>query len=81
MRTADAAAELLAAGVARVIVGTAAVERPALVEELCREHPGRIAVGIDARGAEVAVRGWIDGSGAELLARGAVASRASGSRR
>jgi phosphoribosylformimino-5-aminoimidazole carboxamide ribotide isomerase len=34
---------------------------------LCREYPGRVAVGIDARGAEVAVRGWIDGAGTDLL--------------
>jgi phosphoribosylformimino-5-aminoimidazole carboxamide ribotide isomerase len=67
VRTADAAAALLDAGVARVVVGTAAVERPALVEELCREHPGRVAVGIDARGNEVAVRGWVEGSGADLV--------------
>jgi phosphoribosylformimino-5-aminoimidazole carboxamide ribotide isomerase len=67
VRTADAAATLLEAGVARVVVGTAAVERPALVEELCREHPGRVAVGVDARGNEVAVRGWLEGSGADLV--------------
>jgi phosphoribosylformimino-5-aminoimidazole carboxamide ribotide isomerase len=66
VRDADAARELLDAGVARVVIGTAAVERPALVEELCREHPGRIAVGLDARGDEVAVKGWVEGSGADL---------------
>jgi phosphoribosylformimino-5-aminoimidazole carboxamide ribotide isomerase len=67
VRTADAAAELLDVGVARVVLGTAAVEQPALVEELCREYPGRIAVGIDARGTEVAVRGWAEGTGADLV--------------
>jgi phosphoribosylformimino-5-aminoimidazole carboxamide ribotide isomerase len=67
VRTADAAAELLDVGVARVVVGTAAVERPALVEELCREYPGRVALGVDARGTEVAVRGWVDGAGTDLL--------------
>ena len=49
------------------MVGTAAIERPALVEELCHEYPGRIAVGLDARGSEVAIRGWVDGSGADLV--------------
>lgn len=67
VRTAEAARELLDVGVARVVLGTAAVERPALVEDLCVEHPGRIAVGLDARGAEVAVRGWVEGSGADLV--------------
>jgi phosphoribosylformimino-5-aminoimidazole carboxamide ribotide isomerase len=67
VRSADAAQELLDAGVERVVVGTAAVERPALVEELCQLYPGRVAVGLDARGNEVAIRGWIDGSGADLV--------------
>lgn len=67
VRTADAARELLDAGVSRVVIGTAAVERPALVEELCTEYPGAIAVGLDARGTEVAIRGWVEGSGADLV--------------
>jgi len=67
VRTADAAFELLDAGVERVVIGTAAVERPALVEDLCEEYPGRVAVGLDARGNEVAVRGWLEGSGADLV--------------
>jgi len=67
VRTAEAALELLDAGVERVVVGTAAVERPALVEELCHEYPGRIAVGLDARGNEVAIRGWVEGAGADLV--------------
>jgi phosphoribosylformimino-5-aminoimidazole carboxamide ribotide isomerase len=48
----------LAKGVARVILGTVAVRDPALVREACKAHPGRIAVGIDARGGKVAVEGW-----------------------
>jgi len=67
VRTADSAATLLDAGVARVVVGTAAVERPALVDELCREYPGRIAVGLDARGTEVAVRGWVEGTAVDVV--------------
>ena len=67
VRSAESALELLDAGVERVVIGTAAVERPALVEELCREFPGRIAVGLDARGNEVAIRGWVEGSGADLV--------------
>jgi phosphoribosylformimino-5-aminoimidazole carboxamide ribotide isomerase len=48
----------LGAGVRRVILGTAALRDPALVREACRRFPGRVAVGIDARGGRVAVAGW-----------------------
>ena len=48
----------LAKGVARVIIGTAAVRDPDLVSEAARCHPGRIVVGIDARDGLVAVEGW-----------------------
>ena len=52
----------LAKGIARVILGTAAVRDPALVRAACRAHPGRIAVGIDAKGGKVAVQGWAESS-------------------
>lgn len=45
-------------GVSRVIIGTAAVRNPELVREAARLMPGKIAVGIDARGGQVAVEGW-----------------------
>jgi phosphoribosylformimino-5-aminoimidazole carboxamide ribotide isomerase len=45
-------------GVARVIIGTAAVRNPALVKEAALAHPGRVAVGLDARDGKVAVEGW-----------------------
>jgi phosphoribosylformimino-5-aminoimidazole carboxamide ribotide isomerase len=48
----------LGKGIARVIIGTAAVRDPALVKEAARAHPGRIAVGLDARDGKVAVEGW-----------------------
>ncbi len=67
VRSVEAAAELLDAGVDRVVVGTAAVEHPELVDELCHEYPGRIAVGLDARGNEVAIRGWVEGAGTDLV--------------
>lgn len=47
-------------GVDRVILGTVAKENPALVGEACRRFPGRIVVGIDAKGGLVAVRGWAE---------------------
>ncbi|MCO5146898.1 MAG: 1-(5-phosphoribosyl)-5-[(5-phosphoribosylamino)methylideneamino]imidazole-4-carboxamide isomerase [Aquamicrobium sp.] len=58
-------------GLARVILGTVAVRDPALVVEACKAFPGRIAVGIDARGGKVAVEGWAEASelGAIELAR------------
>ena len=52
----------LSKGIARVILGTVAVRDPALVKEACRRHPGRIVVGIDAKGGRVAVEGWAEGS-------------------
>lgn len=67
VRDAHAAALLLASGAHRVVVGTAAVERPELVDQLCATHPGRIAVGLDARGHDVAVRGWTSSAGVDLL--------------
>ncbi len=52
----------LDAGVQRVILGSAAVKYPELVREACRAHPGRIAVGIDARDGMVATGGWAETS-------------------
>jgi phosphoribosylformimino-5-aminoimidazole carboxamide ribotide isomerase len=52
----------LAKGVARVIIGTAAVRNPPLVKEAARAYPGRVAVGLDARDGEVAVEGWAETS-------------------
>lgn len=62
IRDAKAIANWLSRGVARVILGTAALRDPALVKDACREFPERIAVGIDARGGKVAVEGWAETS-------------------
>ncbi len=48
----------LGKGIARVVIGTAAVRNPALVKDAARAHPGRVAVGLDARDGKVAVEGW-----------------------
>jgi phosphoribosylformimino-5-aminoimidazole carboxamide ribotide isomerase len=45
-------------GVTRVIIGTAAVRDPPFVKQAARDYPGRVAVGLDARGGRVAVEGW-----------------------
>lgn len=68
VRTADDAAELFAAGVARIVVGTAAFRMPGFVAQLCAAHPGRVAVdvAVDA-GGRVAVQGWQEGTGDHLV--------------
>jgi phosphoribosylformimino-5-aminoimidazole carboxamide ribotide isomerase len=52
----------LAKGIRRVILGTIAVRDPELVKAACRQFPGRVAVGIDAKGGKVAVEGWAETS-------------------
>ncbi len=61
----------LGRGVARIILGTAALRDPGLVRAAARDHPGCIATGIDARAGKVAVEGWAETSnvGALTLAR------------
>ena len=63
VRSAEAAAALADVGVARVIMGTAAMEDPDLVATIASRQP--VALGLDVRGREVAVRGWAQGSGIE----------------
>jgi len=62
VRSLERVADLLACGLDRVILGTVAVEQPALVSDLARRYPGRIVVGIDAKNGWVATRGWIEQS-------------------
>jgi phosphoribosylformimino-5-aminoimidazole carboxamide ribotide isomerase len=57
----------LAKGVARVIIGTAAVRDPSFVKAVARAHPGKVAVGIDARDGMVAVEGWAETSSLSAL--------------
>jgi phosphoribosylformimino-5-aminoimidazole carboxamide ribotide isomerase len=54
-------------GVSRVIIGTAALKDPDFVREAARVHPGRVAVGIDARDGRVAVEGWARQSNVSAL--------------
>ena len=61
VRTLDDARTLFDAGVSRVVMGTAAIEDPELVDQVA--DLGRVAVGLDIRGEEVAVRGWTEGTG------------------
>ncbi len=63
VRSAEAAAALADLGVARVVMGTAAMDDPDLVATIAGRQP--VALGLDVRGREVAVRGWAEGSGIE----------------
>jgi phosphoribosylformimino-5-aminoimidazole carboxamide ribotide isomerase len=54
-------------GIARVIIGTAAVRDPELVKSAARKVPGRVAVGLDARDGKVAVEGWAETSQVTVL--------------
>lgn len=65
-------ADWLEAGVSRVILGTVALRNPHLVKEACRQFPGQVAVGIDAKEGRVAVAGWAevsDSQAADLARR------------
>jgi phosphoribosylformimino-5-aminoimidazole carboxamide ribotide isomerase len=54
-------------GVARVIIGTAAVRDPPFVKQAARDYPGQVAVGLDARDGKVAVEGWAETSELSVL--------------
>jgi len=71
IRTTETAGRALDLGLARVIVGTRAVREPQWLAEVARAWPGRVALGLDARGGEVAVEGWQQAAGravADVLA-------------
>jgi phosphoribosylformimino-5-aminoimidazole carboxamide ribotide isomerase len=63
IRTAEDALALLDRGVDRVILGTAAVENPDIVSEISDQRPGSVVVSLDAKGDEVVVSGWTEGTG------------------
>jgi len=58
----------LETGLTRVIIGTAAVETPELVDEAARRFPCRVWVGIDARGGKVAIKGWLEDTPVDAVA-------------
>ncbi|RWO02848.1 1-(5-phosphoribosyl)-5-[(5-phosphoribosylamino)methylideneamino]imidazole-4-carboxamide isomerase [Mesorhizobium sp.] len=62
IRTLAQVEDWLDRGLARIILGTVAVRDPDLVRQACKAFPGRIAVGIDAKGGKVAVEGWAEAS-------------------
>lgn len=52
--------ELISIGIDRIILGTAVIENPSILNEASSRYPGRILVGIDARDGKVAVKGWVE---------------------
>ena len=67
IRDLDRIADWLQKGAGRVVLGTLALSDPDLAREACRRHPGRVAVGIDARDGLVAVEGWSRNSGVDVM--------------
>jgi phosphoribosylformimino-5-aminoimidazole carboxamide ribotide isomerase len=67
VRSVADASDRFAAGVHRVVIGSAAVEHAEIVEELAVLHPGQVAVGLDARVRDVAIHGWTEESGLDLV--------------
>jgi phosphoribosylformimino-5-aminoimidazole carboxamide ribotide isomerase len=63
IRTVEDARGLLDGGVDRVILGTAAVDDPEIVAEISETHPESVVVSLDAKGGEVVVEGWTQGTG------------------
>ena len=68
IRTEKTAARYLDAGVSRVILGTAAVEHPALRRSLLAKYGERVAVGVDLRDGRVSIKGWTEDSGLDCFA-------------
>lgn len=68
IRDEETAERCFAAGVGRVILGTAALKDPAFTRRMLRQYGGRIAIGVDARDGRVATEGWLDTSDVDSFA-------------
>jgi phosphoribosylformimino-5-aminoimidazole carboxamide ribotide isomerase len=67
VRTVERIERYLRLGVARVILGTLAIEQPMVTADICRRFPERIAVSLDAREGKVALKGWRESAALEYL--------------
>jgi phosphoribosylformimino-5-aminoimidazole carboxamide ribotide isomerase len=67
IRTIDRVERYLGVGVARVIIGTLAIEQPRLAADLCRRFAGHIAISLDARDGRVASKGWQESAALDYL--------------
>jgi phosphoribosylformimino-5-aminoimidazole carboxamide ribotide isomerase len=66
VRKRDDVEQLVRAGVARVVIGTAALETPGFLRSMCSEFPGRVAAGVDHRDGEMRLRGWVERAGVKV---------------
>jgi len=76
VRSLDDCARLFDLGVKHVVIGTAAVKDPRLVEQACRRWPGRVVVAVDAREGKVSVEGWTEQTSADAREVGAAMAAA-----
>src|SRR3989344_3812154 len=67
IRSVEAASARFAAGASRIVLGTIAVENPRLADEILSMFPGQVAIGLDARGRDLATHGWKSSSGVDLI--------------
>lgn len=67
IRDIETAASWIESGIKRIIIGTAALKNPEFVKEACKKFPGKIAVGIDAKGGMVATEGWAETSSITVI--------------
>lgn len=67
VRNRETIMELLALGAWRVVLGTVAYQDEKFLRAACREHPGRIAVGVDARDGKIAIQGWVTDTGEDAV--------------
>jgi len=58
---------VVATGAQWVVLGTAAVKHPEMVVQMCRAHPGRMIIAVDARDGQVAVEGWVEDAGLSVV--------------
>lgn len=66
IRSRESAESWFASGAARVVLGTAAIKNPEMVQALCKAHPQGVVGALDAKGGIIAVEGWLEATGKEL---------------
>jgi len=67
VRSEDVAAQWMAAGAARVVLGTVIVKQPSVARTICARFPGAVVIALDARNGKVAVEGWQEQSGRDVI--------------
>lgn len=67
IRTLNDIEKWVSLGVERVILGTVAITNPTIIKQACEKFPGKIVVGLDARGNDIAIEGWAQSSGVDII--------------